>query len=416
MSPAPPSPDAAEIHALIDSRHVRSVFQPLVDLGSGDLVAFEALSRGPQGTVLERPDLMLEAARKVGRLDELDQVCRSVAVETAIGTSPWPTGLALFINAEPTAMSLGSLDVLNAARNHGVRVTVELTERDVAHDLATLLVAAERIRAQGGRVALDDVGAEPASLALIPLLRPDVVKLDMGLLRNYAAGPVAATANAVRAYAEESGASVVAEGIETDADLQTALVLGATIGQGWLFGRPGPLEVGDRAVRPLPAPLPAMTSPGKRTPFDVVSSVRPSLLSTKELLLPISHTLEQRGLNMDIPPMLLSAFQHARHFTPATAHRYEELAAHLPFVAALGVGMTSAPARGVRGAALIDTDPLIGEWSVVVLGAHFAAALVAQDLNDDGAEQDRRFRYAVTHDRSLVVAAARTLIDRVVPV
>ena len=410
---APPA--APDIHAIIDGHRVRTVFQPLVDLASGDVVAFEALSRGPAGSSLERPDLMLEAAQRVGRLGELDRLCRSTAVQTAIRTSPWPAGLALFLNAEPTEMDLGSLEVLTAAHDHGVSVTVELTERDVARDLATLLAAAERIRSQGGRVALDDVGADPASLALIPLLRPDVVKLDMGLLRTYSAGPVAATANAVRAYAEESGATVVAEGIETEADVQTALVLGATVGQGWLFGRPGPLHVGHRAVRALPAPMAAMTSPDKRTPFDVVSAVRPTLLSTKELLLPISHTLEQHGLSMGIPPMLLSAFQQNRHFTPATAHRYEELAARLPFVAALGVGMPSAPAPGVRGAALAHHDPLVGEWSVVVLGAHFAAAVVAQDMGDDGVERHRRFRYAVTHDRSLVVAAARTLIDRVVP-
>jgi DICT domain-containing protein len=169
-------------------------------------------------------------------------------------------------------------------------------------------------------------------------------------------------------------------------------------------------------VRSLPAPMPSLAAPGQPTPYDVISAARPTTLSTKRLLLPISHTLEQRGLEMALPPMLLSAFQQARHFTPRTADRYRRLASQLPFVAALGIGMERAPATGVRGAALSTDDPLAGEWSVLVLGPHFSAALVARDLGDSGAEPDRRFRYAVTHDRALVVAAARTLVDRVVPV
>ena len=358
---------------------------------------------------------MLEAAQRVGRLGELDRLCRSTAVQTAIRTSPWPAGLALFLNAEPTEMDLGSLEVLTAAHDHGVSVTVELTERDVARDLATLLAAAERIRSQGGRVALDDVGADPASLALIPLLRPDVVKLDMGLLRTYSAGPVAATANAVRAYAEESGATVVAEGIETEADVQTALVLGATVGQGWLFGRPGPLHVGHRAVRALPAPMAAMTSPDKRTPFDVVSAVRPTLLSTKELLLPtLAHTRATR----------------AQHGNPADA--------------ALGVSAESAfhsgdgpPLRGARRTLAVRRRTRRGNAECP--GTWRSGCCARSPRSARGRVERRRARRTLRgrscrpghgrrrrratptgsicrhDDRSLVVAAARTLIDRVVP-
>jgi len=92
-----------------------------------------------------------------------------------------------------------------------------------------------------------------------------------------------------------------------------------------------------------------------------------------------------------------------------------ELAEHLAFVAALGIGMEAEPAPGVRGATLADDDALTDEWSVVLLAPHFAAALVAVDLGDTGPDDDRRFDYAITYDRSLVTIAAGTLMRRVTP-
>ena len=77
--------------------------------------------------------------------------------------------------------------------------------------------------------------------------------------------------------------------------------------------------------------------------------------------------------------------------------------------------MADEPAPGVRGAVLAPDDPLAGEWSVVVIGPHFAAALVAQDMGDAGPEPERRFRFALTYDRDLVLAAAAPLIERVLP-
>jgi EAL domain-containing protein (putative c-di-GMP-specific phosphodiesterase class I) len=399
---------------IVQRRLVRTVLQPIVSLESGELAAAEALSRGPRGTALENPLAMLAAAESDGLLAELDEAFRETALETAAGLG-WPATVSLFVNAEPRTLTLRSLDSLAVAWRRGIDVTVELTERYVSHDVATLLEAGEVIRLQGARVALDDVGADPASLALMALLRPDVVKLDMGIIRNYAAGDMSEIANAVRAYAEESGATVVAEGIENDVDLQVARVLGAHVGQGWHFGRPvAGLPAGIAAGHSIPRAAAMPATMAGDTPYSIVSRHRTPLISTKRFLLPLSHTLEQRGLEMILPPLLLSTFQHDRHFTPETRRRYAELGRRLPFVCALGAGMSSHPASDVRGAALDDADPLVGEWTVVVLGAHFAGALIARDLGDSGPDLDRRFSYIVTHNRELVVAAARSMVGRVV--
>ena len=118
---------------------------------------------------------------------------------------------------------------------------IEVTERALASHPANLLPKIEELRRHGIGIALDDVGADPRSLALMPFLRPDVIKLDLSLIQGGRSGAVAATHNAVSAYAERTGALVVAEGIETERHAERARAMGATVGQGWLFGRPGPL-------------------------------------------------------------------------------------------------------------------------------------------------------------------------------
>jgi DICT domain-containing protein len=77
--------------------------------------------------------------------------------------------------------------------------------------------------------------------------------------------------------------------------------------------------------------------------------------------------------------------------------------------------MPATPAPGVRGASLAPGDPLRGEWAVIMVGPHFAAALVARDCGDDGPDVDRRFDVVITHDRDLVVRAAQPLLDRLLP-
>jgi DICT domain-containing protein len=132
--------------------------------------------------------------------------------------------------------------------------------------------------------------------------------------------------------------------------------------------------------------------------------------------LPISRHLEERALRIGEGAVLLSAFQDAERFTPATRRRYEALARRASLVAAFGIGLPAAPVHGVRGAELATDDALAGEWSVIVLGPHFAGALVARDLGDtDRPDRDRRFSFATVYDRPLVIATARTLIARIAP-
>ena len=124
---------------------------------------------------------------------------------------------------------------------------------------------------------------------------------------------------------------------------------------------------------------------------------------------------EHKGLDAAEPGVLLACFQEARHFSSGTRARFGRLAARAALTGALGVGMAAVPAPGVRGAPLGPGDPLRGEWDVIMVGPHFAAALVARDCGDDGPDADRRFDFVITHDRDLVIRAAQPLLDRLIP-
>jgi DICT domain-containing protein len=118
---------------------------------------------------------------------------------------------------------------------------------------------------------------------------------------------------------------------------------------------------------------------------------------------------------LETPPLVLAAFEEATRFTRASARRYSDLATRCPLVVAFAASMKSNPAPGVRGSNLAPRDQLRGEWTVVVVGADYCGALIAKDLGDSGADLERRFLFALTHDHQTVLAAARILLGRIDP-
>ena len=406
--------------SLLTGGGIRAVYQPIVELATGAVVGYEALARGPQGSALERPDLLFAAAAEAGRTAELDWRCRTAALAGADAAgleSPY----TLFVNVEPAALggdAPADFAALAARLAGRLSVVVEFTERALTAHPARLLAAAETVRALGWRIALDDIGAERASLALMPFLAPDVLKLDLSLVQQRTTIEIAEVVSAVNAQAERTGAVVLAEGIETPEHARLAASMGARLGQGWLFGRPGA----------LPAPLPHLDSDSSavgllrsasrlrtETPYDLVARSRTVQRSTKPLLIAMSKHLERQALVLGGPAVVAATFQHVKHFTPDTLRRYTMLAESAELVVALGEGMPSTPAPGVLGAAFDPTDPIVDEWSIVVVGPHFAGAVLAKDLGDGGPDSERRFDYVVTYDRDLVLAAATALLRRVVP-
>jgi EAL domain-containing protein (putative c-di-GMP-specific phosphodiesterase class I) len=214
------SDEAREFNNLLDTRNVYVVFQPLVDLVSGEVVALEALARGPESSALASPLALFAAAREVGRVGELDWVCRTAAFRT-FQEAHLPPAISLFINTEPESLAEPCpADLLHfvTRAESALRVFVEVNDRALAADPAGVLAAVDRARDFGWGIAIDDVGVSRAPVAMLPIIRPDVVKLDLRLLNRSDAIDAAAIITSVLRHVETSGAVLLVEGIETKED------------------------------------------------------------------------------------------------------------------------------------------------------------------------------------------------------
>ncbi|KAA0095980.1 EAL domain-containing protein [Mycolicibacterium sp. P1-18] len=405
-----------QVDAAIRGVGLSSAFQPIVALPDGTVVGFEALARWPASTGLG-PQAVFAQAEALDRVDELDRLCIDTAITGALDHGLTRKAL-LCINCEPssTMADTGQNELLKRGRSE-LQLMFELTERSLLAHPRALLAKVAALRGDGFGIALDDVGAHPDSLALLDVIAPDVVKLDMGLVQSQPDDAQARTLSAVLAHHERSGAVILAEGIETEEHLEQALAVGATLGQGYKFGRPGALD-----HYPLAAGWSLPVRPPSRaiafgSPFDLVRDRATIRTGRKQTLTAFSRHIESQAHDSTDTPILLTALQHAKHFTGRTRRAYRDLAGRSSMVAVFGANMPADFGSGVRGVALESTDALAKEWTVLALGPHLAAALIAREHDDDGEETrrdgDRRFDFVITYDRAIVTAAACNLLARV---
>ncbi len=223
------------IEHVIATSAFTTVFQPEIDITTRTLIGYEALTRFADGT---RPDLRFAQADTAGLGLQLEAATLASAVAAAVDIPPdcW-----LSLNASPELV-LEHDRLADLLRDRGDRrIILEVTEHAAVEDYGALREAVAALGA-GVQVAVDDAGAGFSSLRHVIELRPAFVKLDIGLIRGIDGDDArrALVAGMVH-FATETGCVLVAEGIETEAELAALRELGVGLGQGFLIGRPGPL-------------------------------------------------------------------------------------------------------------------------------------------------------------------------------
>jgi diguanylate cyclase (GGDEF)-like protein len=239
------------IRRVLDGEGLSVVLQPIVDLNGGRVVFAEALSRFGDEPY-RSPDVWFAEAADLGLGVELELAAVRAALAHA---DALPPGVRLSLNVSPEALCAPELAELLAAVP-GQRLALELTEHAPVDDYATLEPALEAQRRRGVLLKIDDAGAGFSTLKHVLRLRPDVIKLDLSLSRDIDTDPVRrALAASLVAFAREIDAGIVAEGIETRAELEALRALGVTMGQGYYLARPGDGPVPGRvALAPVEAP------------------------------------------------------------------------------------------------------------------------------------------------------------------
>jgi EAL domain-containing protein (putative c-di-GMP-specific phosphodiesterase class I) len=225
------------IRSVLADGSLSMVFQPIINLNEGTVVGVEALARF--GTEPERtPDSWFAEAGLAGLRTDLELLAIAAALAQLEAI---PSDAYLSVNASPeTVMSPGLFSMLEGPL--GGRLVVEITEHADVQDYGPLKRALDELRLRGARVAVDDTGGGVTTLAHIHRLLPDIIKLDVTLTHDIDRDPIRRSMVAsLITFAEESGATVSAEGIETRAEGETLRAMGVPCGQGWFLGEPGPL-------------------------------------------------------------------------------------------------------------------------------------------------------------------------------
>ncbi|AWN24586.1 EAL domain-containing protein [Deinococcus irradiatisoli] len=224
-------------------RGLKVAFQPVFDLHSGEVFGHEALIRAELGGRIVGAGDLLAAAPAHGGLHVFDRQARQAAIFQ--GAALTDSGSHLLINFMPGVVYDPEVclnTTFAACRQSGVdpaRLIFEVVETESYPDLEVLRSVLNRYRREGMRVALDDLGAGHSSLMYLEALRPDIVKLDQSLLLGITENdPRVALVDALIRYAHNLDVQVVAEGLETEAEVRAALALGADLGQGYGLGRP----------------------------------------------------------------------------------------------------------------------------------------------------------------------------------
>jgi EAL domain-containing protein (putative c-di-GMP-specific phosphodiesterase class I)/FixJ family two-component response regulator len=219
------------IEAIVRRSQFKPVFQPIVDLESGTILGHEALTRFADG---ERPERRFADAEAIGLGVELELACLGVALEHA-RSLPGEGWLSLNVSPEVVLASDVLRDVVGQADQS---VVLEITEHLPVNDYGTLRAAIDSI-GNNVRFAIDDAGAGFSSFRHIVELKPDFVKLDIGLVRAIDTDPVRqALVSGMDYFALKTNCTLIAEGIETAAEKATLHSLAVELGQGFLLGRP----------------------------------------------------------------------------------------------------------------------------------------------------------------------------------
>ena len=225
------------IRRVLDGDGLSVVFQPIVDLGSGQIVGQEALARFSD-MPCRPPDQWFAEATAVGLGADLELAAARAALADL---ERLPTGVFLSLNLSPAVLITDGFLAMMAAVP-AERIVIEVTEHARVDDYDALCDVLRLVRQRGSRLAIDDTGAGFASLQHILRLAPDLIKIDMSLTRGIDGNQAQhALAGALISFAAEIHASIIAEGIETAAEAAALRPLGAHYGQGYYLGPPAPL-------------------------------------------------------------------------------------------------------------------------------------------------------------------------------
>ncbi|KZL90346.1 GGDEF domain-containing protein [Clostridium magnum] len=234
--------EVEELKSIIRTKNISTVYQPIVSLSDGKIIGYEALSRGPIDSPLQTPDKLFKAAQVHNKTWELEQLCRIKAIEKAANIEK---NKYLFINVDPhifkdEKFKKGFTKEFLAQHNMSPECIIfEITEKTCIEDYKGFKQALSNYVDQGYKIAIDDTGSGYSGLKMLNETKPHFIKIDMDLIRNI--NEDSFKQSLIECFvklSESTNMKLIAEGIETEEELETLINLGVYAGQGFFIGRP----------------------------------------------------------------------------------------------------------------------------------------------------------------------------------
>jgi EAL domain-containing protein (putative c-di-GMP-specific phosphodiesterase class I)/GGDEF domain-containing protein len=239
-----------EVRSILSEESIRTLFQPIVRIPGRKVLGYEALSRGPEGSYLETADNLFGFTERAGMLGEIELLCVERALKNA---KTLPEGSILFLNLSMLGLEFiesetnGLTGRCEEAGRSPSLCVLEITERTYAESASRLRERVTVLREHGFRIAIDDMGTGYSALHVLAELQPEFIKLDKMLVRDLSDEPIKRNlVSAITGFANESQSIVIAEGVETEAEVDVLQELGIELQQGYFFGYPEPVEFFER--------------------------------------------------------------------------------------------------------------------------------------------------------------------------
>lgn len=243
-NPARNSNYMSPLQEVIQQRKLTALFQPILNLRTGEFYGYEGLIRGPSDSTLHSPINLFGAAAQQNLTLEVEMLSRQIVLETFVKLN-LPGNLFLNVSPEtllhPSFKNGCTLDFIKKLGLSPERVVIEITENQPTYDFEGMRSALLHYRAMGFQIAIDDLGEGFSSLRLWSELRPEFIKIDMHFVQGVNTDPIKLQfLKSIQLIAESCGTHVIAEGIETNTELSTIRDLGILLGQGYFISRPAP--------------------------------------------------------------------------------------------------------------------------------------------------------------------------------
>lgn len=231
-----------ELRGIIAINNLRSVFQAIVSLQTGEVIGYEALTRGPVDSKYINPEILFEEAKTHDLLWDLEILCRSNAIKTF---SSHNSDKLLFVNVDPAVLKDEHFikgftkEILTEHNISPLSLIFEITEKTSIDNYKNFNEVIDYYKSQGYKIAIDDVGTGYSGLTTIANTRPNYIKMDMSLITNVTRDNFKkAIIKSFVEFANTTNTKIIAEGIEDVNDLYTLIEIGVHYGQGYLINRP----------------------------------------------------------------------------------------------------------------------------------------------------------------------------------